>query len=240
MRLRSFLCGVITVIGTVTCVLLVTAESERPGKIVQQEGKISVLFEFENEKQPLSDAIDATLMQSIKEMAKNRQFKYYQEVDSTQEAADLLGIQLLRSTLLEEIPQSELRLETNCTRTLKLERTTFKQEYDTGEYAIQLIANTLWEEGIRQNYEYYVQDGYTLETIPYTTGTGQDITVFYLQDEKSRILRLFTMFMYENTQYTLYAYCDGYMVRDKEGDYIPSSVSKDFCLQVLDSLEPTT
>lgn len=48
------------------------------------------------------------------------------------------------------------------------------------------------------------------------------------------------MFMYENTQYTLYAYCDGYMVKDEAGDYIPSSVSKDFCLQVLDSLEPTT
>lgn len=172
MKLRKFLCGAITVVGTAACALLVTAEADRPGKIVQQDGKTAVLFEFENKEQPPSDAVDATLMQNIKTRAKNRQFRYCQAVDNTQQAADLLGIPLLRSDLLEEIPQAELQLETNCTRALKLERTTFKQEYDTGEFAIQLVANTLWQEGIRQNHEYYVQDGYTLETIPYTTGTG--------------------------------------------------------------------
>lgn len=237
MKLRRFLCGGIALAGAAACALLATAEG--PGTIVRLEGKTSVQFTMETETPLAADALDAELQQTVLENAlKNRQFRYDQTVETTREAADLLGVPLLHSDVLEDMPLHTGKLQTQCNTAPQVVRTTYTQEYDAGSYAVRLQALTLWDTDYTQMDEYFVPDGYTLETMPCTTGTGQEVTVYYLQDEESRILRLFTVFSEENTWYTLYAYCDGYMVRDESGAYVPASVSKEACLQVLESLEP--
>lgn len=212
--------------------------AEDSGTVVCLEGKTCVQFPMQAEASLETDALDAELRRAVREnVRKNRRFRYYQTVETAREAADLLGVPMLYSDVLEDMPLRSGKLQAECSKSTKVVRTIYRQEYIADSYVVYLEALTLWDMDYSQKDQRFVPDDYTLETVPCTTGTGQEVTVYYFQNEESRILRLFTVFSEGNTWYTLCAYSDGCMVRDESGDYVPGSISVEECLQVLESLE---
>lgn len=208
MKVRAIFYGIVALVVLANCAFPVGAAAETTGAILEKDAASWVEFAPEWGDPPAQDGFDA----------------------------ELLGVPLLHSELLEKYADPQRQLEVCCRPSLALQSATLDLQYGTGECLFILRATVAWEDGYRCLYDYAIPDA--AESFLYTTGAGQEVEVFRLLDEEERPVRMCTVFRHGDAVYQLFAVSDGCSVPDAGGKYRPSDgVPEERFLRVLDSLE---
>lgn len=236
MKVRAIFYGIVALAVLANCAFPVGAAAETTGAILEKDAASWVEFAPEWGDPPAQDGFDAELLRQARAARKEGSSVFRREVDSAAEAAELLGVPLLHSELLEKYADPQRQLEVCCRPSLALQSATLDLQYGTGECLFILRATVAWEDGYRCLYDYAIPDA--AESFLYTTGAGQEVEVFRLLDEEERPVRMCTVFRHGDAVYQLFAVSDGCSVPDAGGKYRPSDgVPEERFLRVLDSLE---
>ena len=148
MKLRKPFCGIAALAMLAAGALSVQAAAETPGVVIERDGVSRVEFAPEWGEPPARDGFDAALLRQARAAQKEEGCAFRREVGSAAEAAELLGVPLLHSELLETYTDSQKRLEVCCKPSLALQNTMLDLQYSEDSRAqvdLNCVMNELGE-----------------------------------------------------------------------------------------------